>query len=138
MVAHRWAVNQVKVRPDGRTVVSCGADGSVRVHDLTSGKELRRCLLDQDPETRRELGPQFFVLGLAPDGRTAATVCSGHPHSLVHVWDLESGRMLARQPNADQPYNGIFSLDARMLVSPRTMHDLAGGDFGAKMDGAPV
>src|SRR5207247_2096873 len=126
MLANRWHVNQVMVRPDGRTVVSCGADGTVRVHDLTTGREVRRCLLDPTPETLRDLGPQMLWLGLAPDGRTAATYCApfnGHS-SLVHVWDLESGRMLVRQPNADQPYAGTFSPDARMLVSPR--HDLAG------------
>ncbi len=138
MVAHRWSVNRVMVRPDGRTVVSCGADGTLRVHDLTSGKELRRCLLGQEPETLRDLGPQFLVLGLAPDGRTAATVGSGHPLSLVHVWDLESGRMLVRQPNADQAYLGTFSPDARMLVCPRYMHDLAGAEFGAALPAAPL
>jgi dipeptidyl aminopeptidase/acylaminoacyl peptidase len=75
-------------------------------------------------------------MGLAPDGRTAATVSSGDPSS-IHVWDLESGRMLVRQPNPDNPYSGAFSPDARMLVSPRPMHDFAGMMSGAGKGGAP-
>jgi RNA polymerase sigma factor (sigma-70 family) len=132
ILAHRWHVNQVKVRPDGRTVVSCGADGTVRVHDLASGKELRRCLLDQEPETLRELNAQFFALGLAPDGRTAATVFSG-PTSWVQVWDLESGRILLRKPIADQPL-GTFSPDARILVCPR--YDVGGTTSREGMGGS--
>jgi WD40 repeat protein len=139
MAAHRWYVNELMVRPDGRAVVSCGADGSVRVHDLTTGKELRRCLVDQDPETLRELGPQILWLGLAPDGRTAATFCArfnGHSSS-VRVWDLESGRILVRQPSTEDIYAGTFSPDARLLVSVRLMHDLVGAKAGAEMGAGP-
>ncbi len=134
MVAHRWQVNQVMVRPDGRTVVSCGADGTVRVYDLSSGKELRRCLVDKEPDTLSGPGHQIFWLGLAPDGRTAATFCSpcnGQP-SLVHVWDLESGKILVRQPNTDQPFGGTFSPDARMLVTTRQMYEPAGDKSAMK------
>jgi RNA polymerase sigma factor (sigma-70 family) len=139
MVAHRWAVNRVRIRPDGRTVVSCGADGTLRVHDLTTGKELRRCLIGADPDTLRDLGPQILWLGLAPDGRTAATFCTpfnGHS-STVHVWDLESGRILSRRPNSDQTYAGIFSADARILVSVRPRHDLAGAGSAGMGGGGP-
>jgi RNA polymerase sigma factor (sigma-70 family) len=137
MAAHRWSVNRLLVRPDGRTVVSCGADGTLRLHDLTSGKELRRCLLDREPETGRELGAQFLALGLAPDGRTAATVSSGQP-SFVHVWDLESGRMLVRKPNSDNPYSATLSSDARLLVCSRRMHNLASAASMGAMPAAPL
>jgi RNA polymerase sigma factor (sigma-70 family) len=136
IAAHRWHVNQLMIRPDGRTVVSCGADGTVRVHDFTSGKELRRCLVDRQPETLRELGPQVAQLGLAPDGRTAASFCGpfdGKP-ALVHVWDLESGRALLRRPSSDEGYSGTFSPDGRMFLTPRQWNDLA-GEKSAMMGG---
>jgi RNA polymerase sigma factor (sigma-70 family) len=143
MVAHRWQVNQVRVRPDGRTVVSCGADGAVRLHDLTSGKELRRCLAGKDPDTLRDIGRQLFWLGLAPDGRTAATFANplDREPAFVDVWDLDSGRRLSRRPNTDSPFGGAFSPDARLLVSPRFVPDPAGGKAtakdGGKMKAAP-
>jgi WD40 repeat protein len=135
MVAHRWYVNQVKVRPDGRTVVSCGADGTVCVHDLMTGKELRRCLVDQEPETLRDRGRQILWLGLSPDGRTASTVCApfNGQSSFIHIWDLESGRLLTRRPNSGGVHAGLLSPDARIMVSPRQTHDLAGADGTASM-----
>jgi RNA polymerase sigma factor (sigma-70 family) len=138
IVAHRWHVNQLKVRADGRTVVSCGADGTVRVHDITSGKELRRCLVDRQPETLRELGPQVVRLGLAPDGRTAASFCSPFDRkgAQVHVWDLESGRALFCRPSSDEGYTGSFSPDARLLLTPRQWYDSA-GEKTARMGGPP-
>jgi RNA polymerase sigma factor (sigma-70 family) len=139
IVAHRWSVNQVKVRPDGRSVVSCGADGALRVHDIPTGKELRRCVVGPEPESLRNLGSQILWLGLSPDGRTAATFCNGlnEQPSLVHVWDLESGRTLVRQPNTDECFGGIFSADARTLVTLR-MHDAGGDKSGAKMAAGPA
>ncbi len=132
MVAHRWGVNQVKVRSDGRTIVSCGADGTVRMHDLTTGKEVRRCLLDQEPDAMRQLGHQIFQMELAPDGRTATTLCHAPegPSSLLHIWDLDSGRILFRRPRTDQAHADTFTSDARMLVSTRYVEDLGGGMRG--------
>jgi WD40 repeat protein len=138
MVAHRWGVNQVKVRSDGRTIVSCGADGTVRMHDLTTGKEVRRCLLDQEPDAMRQLGHQIFQMELAPDGRTVTTLCNAPegPSSLLHIWDLDSGRILFRRPRTDQAHAGTFTSDARMLVSTRYVEDLGGGGSGAAMGAA--
>jgi RNA polymerase sigma factor (sigma-70 family) len=138
MAAQRWTVNQLMIRPDGRCVVSCGADGTLRMHDLATGKELRRCLVDRDPETLPTLGRQILWLGLAPDGRTAATYCGqfNENPALVHVWDLESGRILVRQPITDQVYEGVFSANGRLLVSPRPMHEFA-GDKSADMGAMP-
>jgi WD40 repeat protein len=136
IVAHRWFVNQLIVRRDGRTVVSCGADGTVRVHDLTSGKELRRCLVDREPETLRAIGPQLTLLALAPDGRTAATFCGAFDKNpaQVHVWDLETGRILVRRQNSDQGYSGLFSPDGQVLLTPlqryETSGDMSGGAGG--------
>jgi hypothetical protein len=136
MVAHRWSTYQVKVRPDGRTIVSCGADGSVRMYDLTSGKELRRGLLDQAPDTMREMKHQILQMKLAPDGRTATTLCNG-PSSLLHIWDLDSGRILFRRPHTGQVHTCIFTPDARMLVSMNYVEDLGGNESGAAMGAAP-
>jgi WD40 repeat protein len=118
-----WFVNQVVVRPDGRTAVSCGTDGTVRVHDLTTGREVRRCVLDREPGATTPRGNQVLQLGLAPDGRTAATLSTADkaPCSRLHVWDLDSGRMLFHRERASRPDVPTFSQDGRMLVSTREL-----------------
>jgi WD40 repeat protein len=127
IAAHHWHVNQLVLRPDGRTVVSCGTDGAVSVHDLTSGKELRRCVVDRVAETLGGIGPQVIRLALAPDGRTAASYSihlDGKP-ALIHVWDLESRRALVRRPDSDK-HPSIFSPDARFRVTLRWWYEPAG------------
>jgi RNA polymerase sigma factor (sigma-70 family) len=128
IVAHRWHVNQLIVRRDGGTVVSCGADGTVGVHDLTSGKELRRCVVDRESETVRKSSPQVIRLAVAPNGRTAASysIQSDRKPDLIHVWDLESGRALAQRPSNDERSSGLFSPDARLRITLRQRYDPAG------------
>jgi RNA polymerase sigma factor (sigma-70 family) len=118
-----WFVNQVTVRPDGRTAVSCGTDGTVRVHDLATGREVRRCLLDREAGAATPRGNQVLQLGPAPDGRTAATLSTADkaPCSRLHVWDLDSGRMLFRRERASRADVATFSPDARVLVSARDL-----------------
>jgi RNA polymerase sigma factor (sigma-70 family) len=127
MSPHSWFVNRVMARPDGRTAVSGGMDGIVRVHDLTTGREVRRCLLDRQPDATTPRGNQILQLGLAPDGRTAATLSTADKAacSRLHVWDLDSGRTLVRRERAGRAEVATFSGDARVLVSAREVQDLA-------------
>jgi RNA polymerase sigma factor (sigma-70 family) len=129
MVPHCWFNNQVMVRPDCRTAVSGGMDGTVRVHDLTTGREVRQCLLDREPDAATPRGNQILELGLALDGQTAATLSTADkaPRSRLHVWDLDSGRILVRRERATRADAAAFSGDARMLVSTREVQDLASG-----------
>jgi RNA polymerase sigma factor (sigma-70 family) len=129
MVPHGWFNNQVIARPDGRTAVSGGMDGTVRVHDLTTGRQVRQCLLDREPDATTPRGNQILQLGLAPDGRTVATLSTADkaPRSRLHVWDLDSGRVLVRRERASRADVATFSGDARMLLSMREIQDLAGG-----------
>jgi RNA polymerase sigma factor (sigma-70 family) len=137
MPGHRWYVNQVMVRPDGRAVVSCGADGTVRVHELATGKELRRCLLDPDPDTRKQMTHQILRLGLSPDGKTASTMCTAEgPTSLLHLWDLDSGQMVVRQPHYGEVFACAFAPGGRVLATTRSVQDAA-GNRTAEMGGDP-
>jgi RNA polymerase sigma factor (sigma-70 family) len=129
MSPHCWFPNQVMARPDGRTVVTGGMDGAVHVHDLTSGREVRRYLLDREPDATTPRGNQILYLGLAPDGRTAATLSTADKaaRSRLHVWDLDSGRALVRRERASRADATTFSGDARVLVGTREVQDAAGG-----------
>lgn len=68
--------------PDGRTLVSAGADGTVRFWD-TATRLLQRTLKAHDKAVR--------ALALSPDGRTLVT--GGQDH-FVRVWDALTGEEL--------------------------------------------
>jgi RNA polymerase sigma factor (sigma-70 family) len=67
--------------PDGKTLVSVdGKDGSIRLWEIASGKEIRRF---QEP-----LAPCTGCVTFAPDGLTMASL---HANSTVLVWDVTAG-----------------------------------------------
>jgi WD40 repeat protein len=77
---HAGSVNAVDVTPDGRYVLSAGADGAVRMWDLTGGDRVR-------------------TLDAHTDVLTSVRVLPGGGHALtagldgaVREWDLASGR----------------------------------------------
>ena len=81
---HMSMVRAVAFLPDGRRALSGSWDGTMRLWDLNTGKELRRF----NGHTRG-----VNDLAVPPDGRRAVTA-SGD--TTAAVWDLESGRLLRR------------------------------------------
>lgn len=92
--------------PDGRKLLAAAYDGSLRLFDVKTGKELRR--LDG------HVG-KIWTVAFAPDGRRVA---SGGFDGSVRLWDLASGRELRRFPG-HQGYvrSVVFSGDGRRLLS---------------------
>src|SRR5947209_3959715 len=70
LAGHDWRTYAVAVTPDGKAVVSSGADGCVRVQSL-EGKPLRRILVDGPAAGKEPI--HVIALGLTPDGKKAAT-----------------------------------------------------------------
>src|SRR5262249_55962686 len=103
----------------------------------TSGREVRRCLLDREPDATTPRGNVILHLGLAPDGRTAATLSTADKasRSRLHVWDLDSGRMVVRRERASRADVATFSRDARMLLSARDLQvDHPGANTGIVLE----
>jgi WD40 repeat protein len=65
--------------PDGRTIAVGAGDGSIRLHDLASGKELLRLRGHKD---------QITALAFSRDGKKLA---SGSLDTTVLVWDVQAG-----------------------------------------------
>jgi len=81
----------VDLAPDGRTALSAGFDGSVRLWDLEQGKELR--------QLKGHAGGVLSV-AVSPDGRTAL---SGGQDGTLRVWEVGSGRQLRRLTGQRRP-----------------------------------
>ncbi|MBL8924529.1 MAG: serine/threonine protein kinase [Myxococcaceae bacterium] len=87
---HSGAVRALLSSPDGRTLFSGSADGTVRVWNLETGRE-QRVLSGHSQSVN--------ALAISPDGRL---LFSGGEDDTVRVWDLTTseGRVIDRRPDA--------------------------------------
>jgi WD40 repeat protein/serine/threonine protein kinase len=108
---HAGPATAVAMGPDGKTAVSAGRDGTLRVWDLPVGRELR---------TLRGHEGMILALALSPDGRRALT--GGSDRTLIH-WNLETGEPLRRFRG---PRDSVLSV----ALAPDGRHALSGCDWG--------
>jgi serine/threonine protein kinase len=81
LAGHKGAVTGVASADQGRWIVSCGSDATLRVWNSGSGALVRTIELDDGPAT-----------ALAVDERRALT---GHDSGAIVLWDLERAEKLA-------------------------------------------
>jgi WD40 repeat protein len=98
--------------PDGRTVVSSGWDGTARVWDAGTGREVL-------PPLKHGKAGAVASVAVSADGRTIATYArnekndSACPDNGVYLWDARTGERLHFWP-----LRGLGWLDSRLAFSP--------------------
>ncbi|KAG1738578.1 quinon protein alcohol dehydrogenase-like superfamily [Suillus occidentalis] len=70
--------------PDGRRIITCSWDGSLRLWDLKSGTQIG--------EDWRDENPGVFSMALSPNSEIVA---SGHDDGKVKLWDVETRKVIA-------------------------------------------
>jgi WD40 repeat protein len=98
---------------DEKTLLTAGADGTVRLWDLATDRELARFTVPHGP---------IRALALGPDGKTALTGGNGG----ARLWDLAMGKEL----RPFYPHQGVVHAAA---FSPDGKAVLTGGDGGARL-----
>jgi WD40 repeat protein/tetratricopeptide (TPR) repeat protein/tRNA A-37 threonylcarbamoyl transferase component Bud32 len=106
LLGHKDPVHGVAFSPDGKHVVTSSGDGTVRVWDAASGKEIRVL----------QAGRVSQGVAYSPDGRYVAAAISG-PHA-IKVWDAASGsEVLALTGHVNGAICLAYSPDGLFLAS---------------------
>jgi WD40 repeat protein len=105
-LTHQGMVLCVAYSPDGRSIASGAADGTARVWDSDTGRQIHRFSAD-----RREVRSVAF----SPDGKRLAT--AGYDHRVL-LWDLSTGKEARRFSGHENCVNSVcFSGDGKLLAS---------------------
>jgi WD40 repeat protein len=120
LAGHHGAVTSVSFSADEATLLSTSADGTVRLWDRRTGRELRRLRAEAgvasaafDPTGRRVLARMKTATWRAPDGARVQQVND------LRLWDLAAGVELARF-TAGEPYHFMsagFAAGGREVVA---------------------
>lgn len=106
IAAHTAATTAVRFFPDGERVASASEDGTVRIWEASTGRNLL---------TFKGHADQVWSLAIAPDGRSVA---SGSSDSSVKVWDAQTGAVMHTFLDHKSRVGAlVFSPDGALLYS---------------------
>jgi WD40 repeat protein len=103
-VGHGEPDPRCAVSPDGKRLLSCGNDKTVRLWDVETGKELRKL----EGHTDKAAGV------FSPDGKQVLTFS---PDRTLRLWDPDSGKELKKLEGHTDACTGCFSPDGKQVLS---------------------
>jgi WD40 repeat protein len=102
-------VEDVAFLPDGKTLASRGSDGSIVLHDRSTGKKLRSFPGDAPSATAA-----VYAAAFAPDGKTLA---AGVVRRRISIREVMTGTLVCQFRVADDSVRPlVFSRDGRTLA----------------------
>jgi len=105
---HRGEAYQVEFAPDGRTIASCGLDGTLRLWDVTRGRCLRSIAAHNGDAND---------VSFSPDGQTVATAGDD---GYIKIWNVSDGTLRTTLAKQDEwVVSALFFPDGKRLISGR-------------------
>jgi WD40 repeat protein len=93
--------------PDGQRMVTCSEDGSLRVWNIKSGKQIG--------DDWRDGESGVYTIALSPDGKK---VVSGGEDCGVRLWDVDTGKVIAKWFGHTKPvWSVCWSGDGQRVLS---------------------
>ncbi len=116
---HGSMIEQISLAPDGRTLATASRDGTVRLWDMATGRELLRLPGHEGPSNWSSLRCVSF----SPDGKILATGIS--PGGVVRLWDAATAKELRK---LQSPYGWLghlaFSADGKTVAASADRHHI--------------
>jgi WD40 repeat protein/uncharacterized caspase-like protein len=110
IISHSESIRSVAFSPDGARIVTSGADHTVKLWDVHTGRLIRTW--------GRQVTGNWPVARISPDGKQVAI---GSRDKLVRLWDASSGRLVQSfAGHTDDIVNVVFSPDGTRLASAST------------------
>ncbi|MEG4632638.1 WD40 repeat domain-containing protein [Microcoleus sp. AR_TQ3_B6] len=103
---HSNLVSSVSFSPDGKTLASGSYDKTIKLWDITTGKEIR---------TLQGHSSSVNSVSFSPDGKTLA---SGSVDNTIKLWDITTGKEIRTLQGHSNSVRGVsFSPDGKTLAS---------------------
>lgn len=110
---HTAPVFSAAFSPDGKRIATASADGTARIWDVSTGKELLS-VKGSTYEAGSEAGHAWFA-AFSPDGKFLATAGGD---GVARIWDASTGQQLiSLEGHRDQIFTVAFSPDGNRLVT---------------------
>jgi RNA polymerase sigma factor (sigma-70 family) len=119
LVGHNYWVTDCCFSTDGRWLASSAIDGTVRLWDTATRKELRSFVVEKPKGELRNKDGYVFHCGLSRDGKllAAASLHYGTPNrTQVSVWEVATGKLLARRP-LSVGFNAWFAPGVKAMLT---------------------
>jgi WD40 repeat protein len=102
---HNQPIDQVEFSPDGNTFVSCSIDNTIKVWDVSTGKEIRSISVPDN----------LIRIALLPDGKS---VISASYSGILRQWNLETGKEIKVFKGHSKSVGTLgISADGKILAS---------------------
>lgn len=98
LIGHTWVIYGVAITPDGKNIVSCSEDQTIKIWNLETG-ELEKTLIGH-------LGKVLSIAITSDDEKIVSCSYDGS----IKFWSLKTGKELYTLAKYDNPYNPIKSV----------------------------
>ncbi len=115
LTGHTKMVEDVSFSPDGKTLASGGLDGTIRIWNSKTGKQMHAFLENSSGNDLAVQSASVTVVIFNADGNVLA---SGHKNGSIRLWNIETGELTQTlRGHADAVSSITFGPDGKTFAS---------------------